>query len=122
MGKSYCQCTGADSRIGNTLFRKEDLVACVEQARSTRPRFFKNYSQRIIRGTTGLHLTASLGLLHLSNELILRHKGGFTLLISQDSNRDTPLALASQHEHAMMVEMLIEIDQTDVDHANISGV
>jgi ankyrin repeat protein len=67
---------------------------------------FKDYSQRKVpRGLEGLHVTAMLGLLNLSQILLSRPKCSIN---TKDSQGRTPLSWASGNGHQAVVHLLIE--------------
>ncbi|KAH7381270.1 ankyrin repeat domain-containing protein [Phaeosphaeria sp. MPI-PUGE-AT-0046c] len=113
------------AELAGSLLQQGNLVACIIQARSLTSlkkysslRQIPNSSQDFTGKMTGLHLTASLGLLHLSEELLLEGKGGVEMSRSQNGDGNTPLSLAAQSGHERVVEMLLKIDDIDLDHAN----
>ena len=71
-------------------------------------------NDKLLKGSTGLHLTARFGLSFLSEEL-LRVAGGAAsqFVDSQDAAGWTPLALAAANGHVEVVELLLT--QYDVD-------
>jgi ankyrin repeat protein len=102
------------------LLQDDHLVACVVQT-SQIPNFrFEGYSLRFYKGMTGLHLTASLGLLHLSEELLSwAVKEKVTLADSKDSYGRTPLSWAAWGGHEAVVKVLVEWEDVEADSKDV---
>ncbi|MCJ1470533.1 hypothetical protein MMC07_009179 [Pseudocyphellaria aurata] len=59
--------------------------------------------------STGLHLTAKLGLLYLSKELLMRSREENVISVnSKDSSGHTPLWLAASYGHGHLVKLLVD--------------
>ncbi|KAI9770862.1 MAG: hypothetical protein M1839_003025 [Geoglossum umbratile] len=98
------------SELALSLLRDNNLVTCVIQVMSVSKTYRNSgYSQFYPTDTVGLHLTARLGLLHLSQKLL--YSSGEDNRIeadSKDSSGQTPLSLAAEMGHEAVVKLLLE--------------
>jgi Ankyrin repeats (3 copies) len=83
---------------------------------------YRDHSQRFPKRTTWLHLTASFGLLYLSEALLshLESSSG-TSVDSKDDYGRTPLLLAAQGGHNTVVELLLTSDSVNPDSEDDGG-
>jgi len=90
------------------FFRDQALVDCTIQGASASAFRYENYSQRFPSQTSGLHLTARYGLLHLAEELLKGIHGDCKIEADpQDSYGRTPLIYAAERGHDKIVELLL---------------
>jgi ankyrin repeat protein len=95
--------------LAMTLLHDSDLVASAQLHRN------RLYNPFISREVTGLHLTASHGLLHLSMELLSWTKEEKMGLCNMKNDEgETPLFLAVVGGHRDMVELLLATGEVDV--------
>jgi hypothetical protein len=99
------------SELASSFLQDTYLVSSAVQAMSTPSDQyqFHNYSQGFPKGTTGLHLTAKFGLLHLSDVLLSQSEGNISISAnSKDSSGRTPLWWAADNGHEAVVKLLLE--------------
>ena len=96
------------SHLALPFLQHSFLVASASQMLSDQNKFLK--------GSTGLHLTASFGLLFLTEQL-LRAAGGAAseFVDSRNGARWTPLALAAANGHVGVVALLMARNDVDTD-------
>jgi hypothetical protein len=107
------------SELAMSLLRDRKLVSCILQTTSIRPYKYMQYSQSFSKQATGLHLVVSLGLLHLSTELLSwveREKVNF--VNAKDGDDRTPLMWAAENGDKDTVELLLSTGKVDVDAKN----
>jgi ankyrin repeat protein len=99
-----------------TLLQDSDLVASAHLHRNSW------YNPNISRQMTGLHLTASRGLLHLSEELLSwAKKEKMGLCDMKNDEGETPLLLAVAGGHRDIVELLLATGEVDVNVEDDEG-
>jgi hypothetical protein len=84
-----------------------DLVQCTSQCALIPDYRYRGYSQEFPGQTSGLHLTARYGLLHLTGKLLEDSNFGFDV-DSRDSYGQTPLWPAAGNGHEGVVKLLLE--------------
>ena len=83
------------------------FVNATIQAASMRGHKYSGYSGRFPSRTTGLHLTARYGLLHLTERLLPgEHEESNTVVDSKDNYGRTPLLWAAERGHEGVVKLL----------------
>jgi ankyrin repeat protein len=113
------------SLLAFRLLRDSNLVSCAVQimsASKTGSRFSPGYSEHFPAQTTGLHLTAEFGLLHLLEKLL--HESGRDFMISadwKDGYGQTPLARAAANGHEAAVKLLLDKEGIDPDSKDYYG-
>jgi ankyrin repeat protein len=104
------------------LLQEGNLVSCAFQIASVPSYKSEGYSQHFTKQTTGLHLTATSGLLYLSRELLcLIMEGKAKPMDLKDSEGSTPLILATRYGHKDIVELLLSTGKVDVNAKNNDG-
>ena len=104
------------SGLAMCLLQNDSLVVCAAQTRSMSGYTYWRYSQSFPKQATGVHLTASLGLLHLSEELLSwTVKEKVTPVDSKDSSGQTPLSWAAAMGHEVVVKLLVEREDVEAD-------
>ncbi|OCK92309.1 ankyrin, partial [Cenococcum geophilum 1.58] len=84
-------------------------VSCAAQVMLVPDDKYENYSQNYPKGTTGLHLTARLGLSDLTQALLCGLETEVTIAINtKDSRGQTPLLLSAENGHSNMVKLLVD--------------
>jgi hypothetical protein len=110
------------SELAVSLLQNSKLIACALQTASISSYRFGQYSQSFPKQATGLHLVVSLGLLHLSTELLFwieREK--VTSADARDGDGQTPLRWAARNGHKDTVELLLSTSKVDVDAKDNDG-
>jgi ankyrin repeat protein len=77
-----------------------------------------NYSQKVPRWTTGLHLTAYFGVKGIVKLLLDRGK---VAVDSKNDNGQTPLSWAAARGHEAVVKLLLDTGKVDVDSKDTDG-
>ena len=95
------------------LLQKKPLIESVQQIRPS-DMHGRSFQLRHARDWTGLHQTASLGLLSLSKELLHVAGGDMMYLNSKNSDGRTALLLAVRGGHEMVVDLLLGTGHVDV--------
>jgi ankyrin repeat protein len=104
------------SELASSFLQDTYLVSSAVQAMSISSYQVSNYSQRFPKGTTGLHLTAIFGLLHLSDVLLSQSEGNISISANaKDNSGRTPLLWAAEKGHEAVVKLLLETGEVDVD-------
>jgi len=93
------------------------LVDSTAQGALTPKYKFKGYSRRFPNRTSGLHLAARYGLLHLIEGMLRggKHGKGNIVDILKDDYGRTPLSLAAEEGHEAIVRLLVERDDVEGD-------
>ena len=98
------------------------LVSCAVQTMSISGSKYGGYSQSFPRQATGLHLTASFGLLYLSERLLLEISRNIDVTAdSKDEDGRTPLWWAAAGGHEAVVKLLVERDDVTADSKDYDG-
>ena len=100
------------SELASIFLQNYDLISCVVQIMTVSKSRLEGWSQLFPKHTTGLHLTARLGLQHLSQNLLSKSKE-IILADSRDSGGRTTLSWAAEHGHEAVVKQLLERDDVD---------
>jgi ankyrin repeat protein len=100
------------SSLAMVLLHNNNLIACATQ---TRRRASKDHERFCFsQEVTGLHLTVSFGLLHLSKQLLSSAQGEKLMLAeARDSYGQTPLMWAAQNGQLETVMLLLSIDDVN---------
>jgi ankyrin repeat protein len=113
------------SSLAMVLLHNSNLIACATQTRSTASKKHEwvRMSQVFPKRVTGLHLTVSFGLLHLSEQLLFSAQGEkLTLAEARDSYGQTPLMWAARNGQLETVMLLLSIDDVDPDAKDHEGM
>ena len=95
------------SEVALTFLRSDALVDSVTQAASIS--LYSDKRRHFTRGTRGLHLTARLGLVFLTQALLVSEPGGNNIEVDPTDGRGrTPLAYAAKGGHEAIVKLLID--------------
>ena len=87
----------------------EGLISCATQVLLAPAYKHEGYSQQYPKNTTGLHLTAQLGLSLISEKVLLCQVHDLTIaLASKDSYLQTPLYLAALYGNFGMAKLLLD--------------
>ncbi|KAF5857293.1 hypothetical protein ETB97_005977 [Aspergillus alliaceus] len=109
------------SEIALPFLQDNGLIDCATQAMAVSNYKYQGYSQKGPRQSTGLHLTAGLGLLYFSQMLVLQLAGNAAIIINaKDSYGQTPLSWAAKNGHSAVVQLLIE-SGADIKSKDASG-
>jgi len=110
------------SELAMLLLKDESLVACAVQTVLVSSYRYQNYSQRFPKQATGLHVSASFGLVSLSKKLLSWiAKRNMALADSKDNNGRTPLSWAAEGGYEAVVKLLAERDDVDADLKDNDG-
>ncbi|KAF3031163.1 hypothetical protein E8E12_000410 [Didymella heteroderae] len=110
------------SELAMVLLQDSNLIACALQTTSISTYKYTQYSQSFPKQATGLHLVVSLGLLHLSTELLFWFESEKVIFVdAKDSSGSTPLIWAASNGHKDTVELLLGTGKVDVDAKNSRG-
>ena len=110
------------SELAMPLLQDSKLIACALQVTSISPYKYGQYSNSFPKQATGLHLVVSLGLLHLSTELLFWvEREAVIFADARDGEGQTPLMWAARNGHKDTVELLLGTGKADVDAKNNDG-
>jgi ankyrin repeat protein len=91
------------------FLQHDELVSCAAQVTSASGYGFWNPNYKFLKKSTGLHLTAQFGLLHISEKLLLSLGGETAISANVEDGYDrTPLWFAAFHGHSEMVKLLLD--------------
>ncbi|KAH8722870.1 hypothetical protein GQ44DRAFT_621849 [Phaeosphaeriaceae sp. PMI808] len=105
-------------KITMRLLENSSLVATAVQTRITQSHTTEGYSQKYTKERTGLHLTAWLGLLILSGNLLSRTD---IKADSRDCDGRTALSRGAKGGHDAMVKLFLARDDVEADCKDKSG-
>jgi hypothetical protein len=109
------------SELAMSLLKNSMLIACALQTTSIGPYKYEQYSQSFPKQATGLHLVVSLGLLHLSKELLVWVESEKVISAdARDGGGKTPLMWAARNGHKDTAELLLGTGKVDVNAKNFN--
>jgi hypothetical protein len=109
-------------KLASLFLQDITLVSCAVQTMSISGFKYGDYSQRFPRQATGLHLTASFGLLYLSERLLSEISRNIDVAAdSKDEDGRTPLSWAAERGHEAVVKLLVERDDVAADSKDYYG-
>jgi hypothetical protein len=110
------------SEVARGFLQDDGLLLSAVQVMSMSGYQYFGYSQNFSKQTTGLHLTARFGLLHLSELWLLHSENAIGKdADSKDNEGRTPLSCAAAGGHEAVVKLLVERDDVDADSKDEHG-
>ncbi|MCJ1247069.1 hypothetical protein MMC30_004280 [Trapelia coarctata] len=110
------------SKLALAFLQDNALVSSSMQIMWTGVHKYKGYSQGFPKNATGLHLSATFGLVTLSRMLLTAGgKDPANDIDSVDSYNRTPLSWAAKNGHEAVVKLLIDTGKVDVDSKDDHG-
>jgi hypothetical protein len=108
--------------LASFFLQHSNLVSCAAQTMSMSEYRYSGYSQTFPEQATGLHLTATFGLLYLLRKLLSGSSGNLSISTdSKDSDSQTPLSWAAKKGHEAVVKLLVERADVEADSKDRGG-
>jgi ankyrin repeat protein len=110
------------SELAMFLLRNSKLIECALQTTSIYTYSYGKHTQSFPKQATGLHLVVSLGLLHLSKEVLFWVESEkMTSVDVKDDDGRTPLMWAARNGNKHTVKLLLSTGKVDVDAKDNNG-
>src|SRR5207237_1072662 len=95
--------------VASLFLQDDNLVSCAVQTMSMSEYKYSDYSQNFPRQVTSVHLTARLGLLHLSERQLSQPSGNIGILAdSKDSYGRTPLSCVVEWGQEAVAKLILK--------------
>jgi ankyrin repeat protein len=110
------------SNLALALLQDNSLISSMTQIMFVAQYKYEGYSQRFPHATTGLHLSASLGLTSVSGMLLASSlEYSKTNVDAKDSYGRTPLICAAGGGHEAVIKLLLQTGKVDLNAKDRSG-